>query len=277
MKEYQTPQQSRPSDPLNRKSKESQLKKSQKMVKKNLNVDFTYVAEDASSFKESSDVSVISELSDSNRITDDIAESFASYTPLDLTPCSNLTIVKLEESPKDIVECHDCTNSTGVSNLSSSFSAADLKLTEYVLKQALSQVWNLVDADTRNEKLLDAIIRTIKEAFEVPTEKRVRKGEAVFMKFPVANLCFFLCTMVAALIFVFRSALGSSGRREATWSFLSDLVAHSLYSPLPINTPPSAIVPSLSPPPTPSIHHQTQTLATTRRDSRDPATVIINA
>ncbi|KAM7275358.1 hypothetical protein ACFE04_017224 [Oxalis oulophora] len=40
---------------------------------------------------------------------------------------------------------------------------------------------------------------------------------------------------------------------------------------------PTSIVPSLSPPPTPSIHHQTQTLATTRSDSYDPTTVIINA
>ncbi|GAV71700.1 hypothetical protein CFOL_v3_15190 [Cephalotus follicularis] len=204
MKDNQTPQkeQSRSSDLGNRKSKESQSKKSQKITKKSLNGAFSSVSEDISS-KESIDLTMISMLSNANRdgnndeisvvpLISGVQSSSATFKPSDLTPTSKIDIIKNE--------AHD-----------DSFDVLEAEIVANFLKKARPQVLSSVDVDTRTKKLMDALIRTVIDDLYVVPEERDWITELVEVKTHIVLLCFLLWIIAMTVIFF----VGSGGRSSS--------------------------------------------------------------
>ncbi|KAK2644298.1 hypothetical protein Ddye_019493 [Dipteronia dyeriana] len=215
MKEYQTPQKenSRPSDLVNHRSKESQSKKTTNVPKKNLNAAFKSLSVEfpPEISKEPADFSPISEVSVSD-CNSKFAQGLefalvpslsASTEPLlfsDLTPSSTITVDKDEHH--DLSPDHH----------RSKFGSVETDVAVSFLKRARHQISNSVDTDTQSKKLLDALITTVVDelSYAAPAKRDDCLIELVSMKTRVVFACLLFWILVVLMIFFLGPGSGQS-------------------------------------------------------------------
>ncbi|KAM3687786.1 hypothetical protein ACJW31_10G100700 [Castanea mollissima] len=207
MKEHQKP------EFANRRSKDTSLKKLQKVTKKNLNEVLTSVSDESSK----DELSSISEISESNH-AGDITDSFSmamspapsasseSLLPSDLTPSSTVT-AENDEPGKLAMNLYGSSELDGSKNRS-----VEVEIVVDFLKNARSQALNSVDVETRSKKLLDALLSIIVDEFYAQPEKKDRFDELIAMKTKIVLLCFVFWILAMAMTFFFSSRVENSFR-----------------------------------------------------------------
>ncbi|KAJ4721989.1 Alanine--tRNA ligase [Melia azedarach] len=209
MKDCQTPQkeQSRQLDFANRRSKDSQLKKPQKVTKKSLSAAFRSVSEEFSReiTNEPVEFSPIAEVSDAI-FNGQIDESFAldpspsappePFNFSELTASSTVTVNRNELSDLS-PDRHQFIKSNG-----SNTGSVEADVLAKLLKETRLQVLNSVDVDTKSKQLLDSLIKFVVDEFYTIPEENDRSAELVSMKRRIA-FTWFLIWIPAALLFFF--------------------------------------------------------------------------
>ncbi|KAK3188263.1 hypothetical protein Dsin_027824 [Dipteronia sinensis] len=212
MKEYQTPQKehSRSSDLANRRSKESQSKKTTNVPKKNLNAAFRSLSVEfpPEITKEPADFSPISDSDCNSKFAQGLELALApslsaSSEPLlfsDLTPSSTITVDK--DELYDLSPDHH----------RSKFGSVEAVVAVSFLNRARHQVSNSVDTDTQSKKLLDALITTVVDelSYAAPAKRDDRLIELVSMKTRVVFACFIIWILVVLMIFFLGPGSGQS-------------------------------------------------------------------
>ncbi|KAH9683879.1 hypothetical protein KPL71_027833 [Citrus sinensis] len=200
MKDFQTPQkeQSRPSDVPNRRSKETPLKKSQKILQKSLNAAFKTASEDSSPekfLKELPDLPTVSE----NFLNPSLSGSPEPLNLSDLTPSSTISVNKSDV--KDLsVDCHQFI----VSNCAT-IGSVEADVLANLLREARLQVLNSADVNTKNKKLLDTLIKIAVDDFFAIPQERDGVVELVSMKHRIVFACFVVCILAVSVILFFNS------------------------------------------------------------------------
>ncbi|KAJ9154619.1 hypothetical protein P3X46_027938 [Hevea brasiliensis] len=203
MKDYHTPLKE---DLSNRKSKESRLKKPQKIAKKSLNGAFASVSEDVlfETVKESSDFSAISEISDANSTSQMAQSSVLEFNPvlsasLETLPLCDLTltskILATSADPGDVsMELYRFQKPNG---------SVEVDIVANFLKQARTRVLNSANADQQSKKLLDALVKVVLDEFFTVPEQTDWYFELVSTKGYVVFLCFLLWSLAVSVVFFF--------------------------------------------------------------------------
>ncbi|KAG7991136.1 hypothetical protein I3843_02G060300 [Carya illinoinensis] len=212
MKEVPTPrkEQARPSEHLDRRSKESSSKKLPKTVKKSLNAAFTSLSEDVTpSTKVSLDLFSISEIAGSDHIGEEsflmavnlaLSASSESLVTSALTPSSTVT-VDMEGSG----HLHETFELGG-----SKISSVEAEIAVDFLKRSRSQVLKSADVDPQSKRIMDAIIEIVIDELHLRPEEKDHFAELVIMKTQILLLCFFLWILAVAVAFFFGSAIQNS-------------------------------------------------------------------
>ncbi|KAF5738775.1 hypothetical protein HS088_TW13G01676 [Tripterygium wilfordii] len=197
MKDYQTSQKEhlRSLDLGNRRSKESQLKKLQKIAKKSLGSVFSETHEDVSDPFDS--MIAVSEL---NNV---ISASSETSILSDLTPTSMRTTKENEQ-----VEFSAINLATGASN---GFSVK-AEIVANLLIEARSQVLNSVGADHRSKRLLDTLVNIVVDDFFTLPEEKDLCLQIVFKKAVLICFMFWMVLAIVALFFLGSVAQGTSAR-----------------------------------------------------------------
>ncbi|KAG7991135.1 hypothetical protein I3843_02G060300 [Carya illinoinensis] len=192
MKEVPTPrkEQARPSEHLDRRSKESSSKKLPKTVKKSLNAAFTSLSEDVTPSTKSFLMAVNLALSASS-------ESLVTSA---LTPSSTVT-VDMEGSG----HLHETFELGG-----SKISSVEAEIAVDFLKRSRSQVLKSADVDPQSKRIMDAIIEIVIDELHLRPEEKDHFAELVIMKTQILLLCFFLWILAVAVAFFFGSAIQNS-------------------------------------------------------------------
>ncbi|EEF43111.1 uncharacterized protein LOC8258837 [Ricinus communis] len=196
-------------DIANRRTKESRLTKSQKIVKRSLNAAYPPVSEDVSTdtTKDLTDFSSISEISDANCSTQiaqsselDSASSEA-FSLCDITPTSKIATNYDHHANASSEHCkfHKLDHSVEVDIVSD------------FLKQAGNRVLNSNDVDRQSKKLLDGLLKVVlDECYSLP-EERDCYDELVSAKLRIVFLCFFIWSFASLIFFSLRSGSSYSG------------------------------------------------------------------
>ncbi|KAF2310298.1 hypothetical protein GH714_007627 [Hevea brasiliensis] len=201
MKDYHTPLKE---DLSNRKSKESRLKKPQKIATKSLNGVFSSVSEAVSSetIKESSDFSAISEISDSNSTSLMAKSSALAFNPVlsassETSPLSDLTpnskILTTSDEPGDV--------SMELSRFYKPDGSVEIDIVANFLKQARTRVLNSTNADQQSKKILDALIKVVLDEYHALPEEMDWYSGLVSAKVRVVFLCFLLWGFIVSVMF----------------------------------------------------------------------------
>ncbi|GAB4842994.1 hypothetical protein Ancab_012972 [Ancistrocladus abbreviatus] len=194
----------------NRRSKESSLKKPQKFTKKSLSAAFASAAGDASMEPTSDSIeefSPISDVFDSKSHRDSVENVVVALNqPLS---SSSETI-----TPSDFTNGDSCNVSVDWSRNSefnnSKIRSVEVEMVVDHLEQARIQVLSSKDVDQETKKLLDALINTLmKEFYSLPDEKD-RVDQLISARVRIIVLCFLLCMVIFAMVFVFGSVDQSS-------------------------------------------------------------------
>ncbi|KAG6765719.1 hypothetical protein POTOM_029772 [Populus tomentosa] len=220
MKAYQTPSRkehySRTSS--DRICKDSLLKKPLKNAKKSLDGAFISATPGVSPeiSKESSDFSLVSEISDANHCCQTASISVLALNPVvsasteisslpAITPNSN-TITITDDSSSISTDCY------GVSKQCSSkigqVEGLEADIVVNLLKQARIEVSK---ADVQSKKLLDALIKVVIDEFYTLTGEKDLTNCFVSMKGRVVCLCLLIWSFAVSGFLLFDLGLGSSG------------------------------------------------------------------
>ncbi|GLT67180.1 hypothetical protein SLA2020_395070 [Shorea laevis] len=192
MKEYQTSvpkERSRSSEISGRRSRESQSRKHQKIMKKSLSPDFTAVTEGVvpQITDEPIDFSSVSEISDSN-YTGDLTESFVLSSDQVLLALSETSTVS------------DLTPHPKIS--SSKVGSAEAEIVAKLLGQENP---NSVDLDCQSRKLIDALTEAVlHEIYDKPEEQDL-VIDVVSLRRNAVLVCFFTWILVVLIILLFSS------------------------------------------------------------------------
>ncbi|GKV37913.1 hypothetical protein SLEP1_g45876 [Rubroshorea leprosula] len=199
MKEYQTSvpkERSRFSEISGRRSRESQSRKQQKIVKKSLSPDFSAVSEGVfpQITDEPIDFSSVSEISDSN-YTGDLTESFVlSSDQVLLALLETSTVSDLTPRPKisSIIEDEQIS--------SSKVGSAEVEIVAKLLGQENP---NSVDLDCQSRKIVDALTKAVlHEIYDKPEEQDL-VIDVVSLRRNAVLVCFFTWILVVLIILLF--------------------------------------------------------------------------
>ncbi|KAF5737076.1 hypothetical protein HS088_TW14G01232 [Tripterygium wilfordii] len=205
MKNHQTPQKEHPRslDLGNRRSKESQSKKPQKIAKKSLSSAFSKTDEYVSDPDDSSEIndSFVSEL---NSV---ISASPETSFLTDLTPTSKPTTKDNEQVEFSAINLAiDASNGFSV----------EAEIVANLLIEARSQVLNSIGADQRSKRLLDALVNIVVDEFSTLPEEKDLRLQLVSKKAGLLCFMFWSVLAIVALFFLGSVAQGTSARPLST-------------------------------------------------------------
>ncbi|KDP27939.1 hypothetical protein JCGZ_19019 [Jatropha curcas] len=193
-------------DLANRRSRDSPLKKPQKIPKKRLNAVFPLVSEEISpeTVKDLSDFYSISELSDADYSSQISPSSVLALSPalsaatetFPLSDVASASKIPTTSDEPDNVSVERC-------GFHKPDGSLEFDIVAEYLKQARTQVLKSANVDQQSKKLLDALVKVVLDECYALPEERDWYSEILSVKGRIAFLCFLLWSFMVSVIFFF--------------------------------------------------------------------------
>ncbi|CAN1195099.1 hypothetical protein LINPERPRIM_LOCUS17805 [Linum perenne] len=194
---------SRPSDAANRRSKESQSKKHQKIAKRSLVGEFATISEDASS-ETVDDLSCFSEILDADH-NDELIMNSLVLSPALSSTSESYSPVPLKSEVNNVT--YDGTNGLVEPNIRPS--EADLVVN--LLRKVQSETPESADANNRYKKILEQLIKVIIDEYLALPEETDWLMKLLSWKRGVVFLCFLTWSFLVCMLMLVSFDPGCGG------------------------------------------------------------------